>query len=156
MLDRFHKISEIVAALAIVGSLVFVGIQLRQNTSAVRIGATQALVTSWGESSRDIYSNEEMLSLFARLFAGETVAMESQDGMRARLWIESGIRQAEFNYYNWINGDLDKRFWDQSYAGAVSVLSIPTGRDVWRVIRLNHGLEFRTMMDGLMAELEQN
>ena len=30
MLDRIHKIAEIVAAFAIVGSLIFVGIQIRQ------------------------------------------------------------------------------------------------------------------------------
>lgn len=35
MLDRIHKISEIIAAFAIVGSLIFVGIQVDQNTQAI-------------------------------------------------------------------------------------------------------------------------
>ena len=156
MLDRIHKVAEIIAAFAIVGSLVFVGIQLRQNTSAVRIAAAQAMVSSWGQSNRDLYSNDKMLSLFSRMFAGQSVSLDGEDGMRVRLWIENGIRQVEFNYYNWVNGDLDRRFWDETQAGAVSVLSMEAGRYVWSVIRLNHGIEFRTMMDRLIVEAEES
>jgi hypothetical protein len=46
MLDRIHKISEIVAAAAIVGSLIFVGIQMNQNTSALRASFIQSSIES--------------------------------------------------------------------------------------------------------------
>ena len=36
MLDRIHKISEIVAAFAIVASLIFVGVQVSQITGALK------------------------------------------------------------------------------------------------------------------------
>ena len=152
MLDRIHKVSEIIAAFAIVGSLVFVGIQLRQNTGAVRISAAQAMISSWNQSTSDVYSNNEMFSAFSRLAAGESVPLDGEDGFRVRLWLENGIRLAEFNYYNWANGDLDERFWHQSRTGLVQTLSMKTGRDIWKEIRLNHGIEFRTLMDGFLAE----
>lgn len=37
MLGRVHKIADIVAAFAVVGSLIFVGIQLQQSTKAMRL-----------------------------------------------------------------------------------------------------------------------
>ena len=49
MLDRIHKIAEIVAAFAIVGSLLFVGIQMQQNTEALETGLEQNASHRWQE-----------------------------------------------------------------------------------------------------------
>jgi hypothetical protein len=45
-LQNFYLLAEIVAAFAVVVSLLFVGLQMRQNTNALRIAAGQGLVAS--------------------------------------------------------------------------------------------------------------
>lgn len=47
MLDRVHKISEIVASFAIVASLIFVGLQVNQNTRAIGDQEDNSNWTPW-------------------------------------------------------------------------------------------------------------
>ena len=55
-----RNIIEIVGIISVVGSLVFVGIEIKQNTSAVR-GATQQAVSSQvSEMYRIVSENERM------------------------------------------------------------------------------------------------
>ena len=46
-LDSIHKVGELTAAVAVVISLVFVGIQVRQNTEIQKQLATRSLARDW-------------------------------------------------------------------------------------------------------------
>ena len=77
MLDRFHKISEIIAAFAIVGSLVFVGIQLNQNTSALLVDSQQSAMAAWNDTSLAIATNERLAGLISESRYPEFKAAEA-------------------------------------------------------------------------------
>ena len=60
MLDRFHKISEIIAAFALVASLLFVGVQISQNTDATRISNAQAGFQTWSNQGMAAATDEDL------------------------------------------------------------------------------------------------
>ena len=64
MLDRFHKVSEIVASFAIVGSLIFVGIQVNQNTNATRVSNAQAAMQVWSDHAMAMATSESLAQAY--------------------------------------------------------------------------------------------
>ena len=155
VLQDIYLLAEIVAAFSVVASLLFVGVQMRQNTQAMRIAAGQGLVAGWGASNRDIISSPGMAEMLVPLLAGDSKLPTGADGLRLRLWSQNIIREGEMNYYNWANGNLDDHHWEQVQANAVWFLSTPVGRELWNELRLNHGLDFRGKLDAIAAELSQ-
>ena len=151
MLDRFHKISEIIAAFAIIGSLVFVGVQMQLNTKAIRISAGQGMITTWAETNRDISSDPQMSQYVWDIITQDGALPEGADSLRIRLWIQNAIRQAEFNYFNWRDGNLDKRYSDQSMAVLARFLRSSSGNILWKEIRVTHDPMFQQAMNDAIS-----
>ena len=47
MLEQLYYLSEVVGVVIVAGSLIFVGLQMRQNSNALRVSATAASVGNW-------------------------------------------------------------------------------------------------------------
>ena len=107
MLDRIHKIAEIVAAFAIVGSLIFVGIQMQQNTEAVRINTSQAGVEMWQATSLTMATNPELAQAWTR----ETITPFQGESLQLRWFLNYVLKAAEHNYHQWLEGNLSDRDW---------------------------------------------
>ena len=154
-LQEIYLLAEIVAAFSVVASLLFVGIQMQQNTRAMRIAAGQGMVAAWGASNRDIVNDPSMAEILAPLMAGSSDLPTGADGLRLMMWSQNIIREGEMNYYNWVNGNLDTHHWEQVKSNAVWLLSTPAGRAMWKQLRLTYGTEFQAVLDGLATELSQ-
>ena len=126
MLDRFHKISEIVAAFAIVGSLIFVGVQVNQNTSALRNSAAQANSDSWQNLTLALANNPKI----AEVMAATIITPEDFPGqpapelLQVGAYINANIKSMETNYHQWLSGNLSDELFNAARAGFVFQLEI--------------------------------
>ena len=102
-----RNIIEIVGIISVVGSLIFVGVEIKQNTSAVR-GATQQAVSSQvSEMYRIISENERMADIMNRAFKGATKAdLSEADYVSFRAFQMMGLRRIENIYLQYKNGLL--------------------------------------------------
>ncbi len=66
-------ISGLVAAIAVVGSLVFVGLQVRNNTETLRLTARQAMLESVQRNGLCITEDAEFADIVVRGSKGETL-----------------------------------------------------------------------------------
>ncbi len=102
-------IFEIGGAIGLIGSLIFVGIEIRQNTTAVR-GATQQAVSSQvAEMYRIGAENERMAELVSKAFQDISKADISESDY-VSLWMYQmmGFRRIENIYLQYKNGLLTK------------------------------------------------
>ena len=108
MLDRFHKLSEIVAAFAIVGSLIFVGIQVNQNTDALETNATQISSQTWQNLALAVATNPQLAVLYRDSFTDNfrSNISPSAEGMQVNQLIQAQLKSMEFNYLQWRDGNL--------------------------------------------------
>ena len=65
-----RTIVEIIGFLSLVGSLAFVGVEIRQNTSAVRGATNQAISDQVGELMLTIATDDNLARLVKRLYDG--------------------------------------------------------------------------------------
>jgi hypothetical protein len=126
MLDRIHKISEIFAAFAIVGSLIFVGVQVNQNTSALRNSATQANADSWQNIALSMANNTKL----AEIWAATIITPENFEGqpspdlVQISAFITANVKSMEANYHQWLNGNLSDELFFAARSGFVFQLGV--------------------------------
>ena len=148
-IQDWGALGELVGGIAIIVSLIYVGLQIRQNTKAIRISAGQGMIAAWGQSNRDIISDPGFAEVIAPILDGRADIPEGADGLRIRLWAQNVIREGELNYYNWAAGALEERYWQQVQANGSWLLSTDAGRAIWSEVKANHGAEFRAALDDL-------
>ena len=126
MLDRVHKISEIIASFAIVGSLIFVGIQVSQNTDATKISNAQAALSSWNEVSLASATND---GITQGLFDGMHPELKQylvidETQFRTFSWFDAGFKAVEVNYLQWLEGNLSDDLWHGYRASIIATMSL--------------------------------
>ena len=102
-------IFEIGGAIGLIGSLIFVGIEIRQNTTAVR-GATQQAVSSQvAEMYRIGAENERMANLVSKAFQ-DISKTDISESDYVSLWMYQmmGFRRIENIFLQYKNGLLTK------------------------------------------------
>ena len=99
-------IAEIVAAVAVIASLIYLAIQIRQNNELLRSGSRQALVTNDVSS---LAANFQNADVFAKYVAGSELSAEDQ--LRLSFMFALDLRNREFEYFQYANGLLDEQTW---------------------------------------------
>ena len=145
-LEALYYISQIVAVLAILGSLIFVGVQIRQNTKQAKAAAAQAVYEN--------YANWYM-------WAGEDLT-RAEIGMRGFKDIDSlsdeenaifmATFMAQFAYiqsafYLWQDGSLKDDIWHSMEATLTTVFNTPGGRAFWQGRRFSFTDAFATHIE---------
>lgn len=154
MLARGHL--ELLGTLAVVASLVFVGVEIRQNSAAMRAAASQQLGQSWIDwnvamTSRDI---QEALVLVAQ-FEDPSEAPIVEQRM-AESFARSLFSNWSISHYQYRAGVLDPPLWEgvlRDMAGGGDT-SHSFGRLLTWSWKRNHYLyntEFSALMDSVVA-----
>jgi hypothetical protein len=155
-LEDFYLIAEIGAAFAVVGSLLFVGIQLRQNTYAMQISNAQAGITSWNAQALVVVENEDFAQAMSDDTFPELMATQSDVvGLRLMFWSQAALRTVETLYLQWRAGNLSDELWMGYRAGITrSFTFLRTYNDTWALYRTSVSADFRSYVDGLQKEAE--
>jgi len=129
-------VAEAVGAVAVVASLLYLAVQVRQNTRQSRLGAQQAMVAELGMALQAQAQDREFASLLARglqslssLDPIERVRFLSHIGHLLRLY------EAVFFYHH--EGTLDNRIWKGFEAAIADVMSYP-GMQAAVAVRRHH------------------
>ena len=102
-----RTVVEIVGLTSVIGSLIFVGVEISQNTAAVR-GATQQEVSyQISEMYRIMAENERIAFLMGKVLSGRSSSeLNETDLMRVGAFIRMGYRRIENIYLQYRNGLL--------------------------------------------------
>ena len=125
-----RTIVEIIGFLSLVGSLAFVGVEIRQNTSAVRGATNQAISDQVGELMLTIATDDNLARLVKRLYDGETQdQFDPVDDMRLYMTIMTGLRRVENIFLQIEDGILDDRAFDRI---GLSFYRSNYGQEIWQ------------------------
>lgn len=143
-----RTVIEIIGFLSVVGSLAFVGVEIRQNTSAVRGATNQAISDQVGELMLTIATDDNLAELVKRLYDGETQnQFDPVDDMRLFMTIMTGLRRIENIFLQIEDGILDDRAFDRI---GLSFYRSNYGREIWLANRQFFDREFVPFFDELI------
>jgi hypothetical protein len=147
-LEQASFLAQIISAIAVIASLVFVGVQLRQATAAIRGSSSQAHSALYTELVRSIIDNAD----FARIWSiglTDPDALAEDEWTRFVAYASALFRLYESSRVQWLNGRLDEEHWHTIERQATDFGHLPGLKLAWDLRADWYSAEFRAWFNDL-------
>lgn len=133
--EAVSAIGQVVGAVAVVISIVYLAVQIRANTRAVRGQAGFDAAHSWAQTNEVLGQlPDNVLRLFREAFdadADKAAAWSEDEHHRMSVLLRSVLQKLEGQYFLYVNGSLDAGLWTQRCAIARGMIQSPYMRGWW-------------------------
>jgi len=140
-LEDIYYISQIAAVIAIFASLIFVGIQVRQNseqikanTRSIKASAGFEATHSWATLNEQLFGmSDEFMLLVLKVYdpAKSWDDFSDADRTRATMVQRALFQKLEGMYFLYRYGNLDKAIWESRRDWAAGAIKSPFFRQWW-------------------------
>lgn len=148
--DAVAALAEMLGAVAVVASLLYVAAEVRQNTRQARLAAQQATVHELGHALRAQALDREWAELLSRALNG-LEKLNPVERVQFLSHVGSIFRLYESAHLHYIEGSLDPRFWRGFERAIADVIGYPGIREALNLRRHHLTDEFSTYLDQLVA-----
>lgn len=139
-------IAELIGALGVIASLIFVGLQVRQNTRSLRAATYDSLVGSNGEWLKALIGDPTLASSFEEAVADWSRVSESERP-RVMYLLTQLFRQWENTFFQHRQGTLDPGLWRTWSHIIVSYFHQPGLQEWWKLRRHAYSAEFAEFLE---------
>ena len=145
-LENWARLAEIIAALGVIVSLLYLAVQVRQSHLVARTQARQA----WMQLVQSEIHNLVQHPSIQAAFVSESPSRE--DKIRLMQWLLAALRSREFEWFQYQDGVMDEAHF-RAYSGIVPVLlGTERTRKCWEMYRHLYDPGFVVYVDGMLAE----
>jgi hypothetical protein len=150
MLETINAVAQSVAALGVIASLVFVGVQVSQNTRAVRAQTFHAITDSFNAVNLVIGGEAQVATTVRKGLAGLDT-LTPDELMQFNFMALSAVRVHETLYYQSKIGVAERELWEAETKSLQVLLAWPGIQHWWRVFPPNFTPEFRAMVEQMLS-----
>ena len=147
-LEQWAFVAQIVSAIAVIASLVFVGFQLKHATAAIRATSSQAHSSLYTDLVQSIIDNAD----FARTWSvglTDPKALAEHEWVRFVAYASALFRLYESSRVQWLNGRLDEEHWHTIQRQAADFGHLYGLQIAWKLRGHWFSSEFRAWFEGL-------
>ena len=142
-------IGEIIGALAVFLTLIYLALQIRQNTKAVQASAVDASISKVTSVRQSMYENGEIARIYMKGLAYPD-DLDEESRTRFRLLMHN-ILLAISNIYSQTSfAGLSMSTWESQLVLLTRVVTSPGGRWFWKEYRLEFEEIFREQVDRIL------
>jgi len=142
--EAVGAIAELCGAVAVVATLVYLALQVKQNTIAMK-GTTNRLFQEqrWAADLADTFAK----------FAADPDSLTQPERIRYLNWISAGLRNRQNEYFQYKQGSLDEQIWETTVSMIPFFLAETSARKWWdsNSASLFAG-EFREFVNGILQD----
>jgi hypothetical protein len=154
-LTDLASIGSFVSGVAVLASLIFVGFQLKQNTQAVRAGASQAHSQNWQQITLPVIESEDFARIW-RLGLDDIECLTDDERVRFYAFAGGTLRFFEGARLQWRHGQLDKEHWHNVENTAIDFAATSGFKAYWAVRRHWLSPEFQAWYESLLQKGAHN
>jgi hypothetical protein len=143
-------VAEVAGAIAVVASLLYLAMQVRQNTKQARLAAQQATVHELGHALRAQAHDRQWAELLSRAIQGLD-GLDPVERVQFLSHVGSIFRLYESAYHHYRDGVLDPRFWRGFERAIRDVIGYPGLREALAHRRHHLTDDFAAFLDTLAA-----
>jgi hypothetical protein len=148
-LDKVHKVGELLAAVAVVISLLFVGYEIRQNNETQKRLTTRSLARDWSYAVESL-QDPDMACLYIRKW-GSSADLTAQETMQINMLLWRVYKVHEEIQYQYLEGEVDESVWIGFRNATIAGARNQAFRGWWEDFRWSFGDRFKAYMDDLIA-----
>lgn len=153
-LEELAYISQIIGVVAVFASLIFVGVQIRQNTLATRAASHNAVSDSLNEINRMFAENADLTRIWIA-GAANRQALTPEERWRFDSTMRAYLHVCETMFIQAGLGTGDKSVLQAEEEGIRRTLAAPGVREWWTENPYGFCAEFRTYVAKLVASVEK-
>ena len=129
-LEDWAAIAEIVGALAVVATLIYLAIQVKQNTGAIQSSNAMILHTNISNLARDVSRDRDLGDIIVRALDG-TNELSPAEKIASYGWFYTFFKTGELAHMRYRSGDLEKKYWDATLVFFRAYWQTPGFREYW-------------------------
>jgi len=151
--DAIGAVGEVLGALAVVISLGYVAIQIRQNTETARSASAQNLVTV-ATNANFLLASDSELSEILQNGQYDRDSLNEYEQFRFNTFLIGAYMQYDFAYLQFLGGQLEPETWKRMEFEIVLYVSIPGGAAWWEQDKSRLSTQFVEFIDAKRANFE--
>lgn len=134
------------ANFSVVAGIIFLAVEVRQNTAEVRLSTTQFMSAEFAEFNR-AWMNKDIAEVFVQ---NRTEGFDSLTDAQKRQWYgltASYLQIQQGLFYQWQAGSLEQGVWNGRHRQLVQVAQTDNFKNVWSQWSVGAGDEFRDYVE---------
>jgi len=144
--DAIGAVGEIIGAMAVVISVVYLGVQIRRQTDQARLAATREIAIAWNTTLTPLIENQELTDLFLKAGPGYD-ALPNHERLRVAGVYMQMMRLLEQQYLHVGKGNIDPAFFESADRTYADFLVTPGIQEWWERHRTHYSDGFRSLVD---------
>ena len=115
-IDKLVAIAELIAAIAVVISLLYLAAQVRQSNKLARAQTRERMTN---QAAEEVYKGFiEEPNILRSLYKSE--ALSEDEWIRLSGWLLAAMRQREYEFFQMKDGNIEKEVWE-AYRGLITL-----------------------------------
>ena len=144
-------LGDLIGAVAVVVSLIYLAIQVRQNTNAMRAETAREVVASMRTNNTTVICDPELFRIFSTLTENPGQLPAEERG-RATHLLFNHFRSIEDAHHQYTKGNLDEDIWAGWSRTFSDYINSPGWREYWDLRRDYFSSTFVRYVDGLGSD----
>ena len=152
-LDQLANIAEIIAAVLVIVSLIYVGLQIRQNTEASRLTAAQAYTDSYIALLSSVVTTPNLTNVMHRGLA-DLSTLDDDETVQFVTFMDQVCLMYQSFFYQRERGVLNRPLFNMATNAMIDLLAAPGMHQYWATRRHWYDQEFQAYLDNLLSTAE--
>jgi hypothetical protein len=150
-LEQLSFLAQIVSAVVVMASLLFVGFQLKHAAAAIRVSSSQMHSECYTDLAKCVIDNADFARIW-RVGLAEPTALKEDEWVRFVAYVNALFRLYESSRLQWLNGRLDSEHWRTVEQQVADFWQMPGLQAAWKARGHGFSGEFRDWFDNYLPK----
>ncbi len=152
MLSKINEWVSLLANIGVIGSLIFLGLELRQNTDMIQSQTRDAMTEKQMQFYRGLYENDDVADLWvlARNFPDD-IEDGTSDFWKWRFYWLTQLRMWENEWYQYQRGLFEEDEFLNRLELWRGIVNQTKYTEEWKTLKYSFSPTFQAILDGLIA-----
>ena len=133
--DAIGAIGELIGGAAVIATLIYLAIQLRQSTKGIRAQSYYNVVSGKNALYRELGSNKELFNILSQGLAADPPLDSITDGARAHLIFYAFMNEFETTYLLYKADAVEEEIWLRDKAQMAGMIGFPGMINWWSLAK---------------------
>ena len=148
--EMLAAMGQLAAVLVGIPSLIYLAVQIREQTKERRQSAVNALTVQWSDLTKALHDNAELATIFLRGIQSFS-DLEAVSKLRFSAFFNRFMKNFEGMYFSHREGILNASSWGEIERTMSDFLAYDGVREWWKTRRHWHTEEFASVVDGIIG-----
>jgi hypothetical protein len=149
--EMFTAIGQLAAVFVGIPSLIYLAVQIREQTKERRHSAVNALTVQWGDLTKSLHDNAEFCAIYLR-GVQSFADLDAVSKLRFSAFLNRFFKNFQALYFSHRDGVLSESSWREVERTMSDVIAYPGTQQWWETRRHWQTEEFARVVDALIAK----